>query len=108
VNESRAAAIDAMRPGKLGLEVDQLSRDVLAKYGLDGYFGHGLGHSLGLQVHDSPSGMRDIEIAEGMVLTVEPGVYIEGFGGCRIEDDVVLRASGAECLTKSPRELLIL
>lgn len=110
VLESQLAALDAMKPGVSGKEVDQVSRDVLAKHGLAEYFGHGLGHGLGKLVHDAGSlSPRSETILEpGMVLTVEPGVYIEGFGGVRIEDDVVVTDSGIEILTHAPKSLQVL
>jgi Xaa-Pro aminopeptidase len=109
VLEAQMAAIEALAVGKPGAQIDQLSRDVLARHGLAQYFGHGLGHGLGLEVHDGLllSQASDTVLEPGMVLTVEPGVYIEGFGGCRIEDDVVMRDSGPELLTKSDKSLMV-
>ncbi len=110
VLRAEVEAIEAMRPGIPAKEVDALSRRILAEKDLAQYFGHGLGHGLGRVVHDggrmSPSG-EDV-LAPGQVWTVEPGVYIEGFGGVRIEDDVVVTESGVEVLTHSPKELTIL
>lgn len=101
------AAIAAMRPGMTGVEADAVARGVLAEKGLAQYFGHGLGHGLGIDVHD-PGGLstrsKDI-LAEGQVWTVEPGAYIEGFGGVRIEDDVVVTADGTRVLTHFERGL---
>jgi len=97
----------AIRPGVMGPEIDKLSRDTLAKRNLAQYFGHGLGHGLGLNVHDGGDFRQDMKLEAGMVMTVEPGVYIEGFGGCRIEDDVVIRDGGVEVLNTFPRELMI-
>lgn len=108
VLESQLAALDAMKPGVPGNAVDQVARDVLAKYNLAQYFGHGLGHGLGRLVHDggslSPSSKNVLE--PGQVWTVEPGAYINGFGGVRIEDDVVVTERGIDILTHSPKELL--
>ena len=83
------------------------ARDTLAESGLGEYFTHGLGHSIGRVVHDGPGFARTTELtqAPGMVLTVEPGVYIEGWGGVRIEDDVVVTEDGCEILTQSTKEL---
>ncbi|MBS1712288.1 MAG: aminopeptidase P family protein [Armatimonadetes bacterium] len=99
-----------LQPGAQGKEVDGHARKLFAEKGLDHHFGHGLGHGLGIDVHD-PGGLSptvDQPIAEGMVFTVEPGIYIEGFGGVRIEDDVLVTAAGPEILTHAPKELLIL
>lgn len=108
VLQAQLAAIDAIKPGAKAKEVDALARELLGD--LAPYFGHGLGHGLGGIVHDlgrfAPSSTDVIE--EGQIWTVEPGVYIEGFGGVRIEDDVLVTATGVEVLTNSPKELLIL
>lgn len=110
VLKAQLAAIAAIKPGVPAKEVDGIARAVLAEAGLDSYFGHGLGHGLGKLVHDSgrfsPTS-KDI-VQEGQIWTVEPGVYIPGFGGVRIEDDVVVTATGVEVLTKSPKELTVL
>lgn len=110
VLEAEVAAIEAIKPGLSGKEVDQVARDILAKYDLAQYFGHGLGHGLGRLVHDagSLSPRSDTILEPGMVLTIEPGVYIEGFGGVRIEDDIVVTEHGCEVLTSYPKELAIL
>lgn len=110
VLESQLAALDGLRPGLTGQEADALARDVLAKYDLAKYFTHSLGHGLGRVVHDGgrlgPSSKDVLE--PGQIWTVEPGAYIEGFGGVRIEDDVVVTENGIEILTHSPNELLVL
>lgn len=110
VLKAEVEAIKAMKPGLAARDVDALSRRILAEKDLDSYFGHGLGHGLGRVVHDggrmSPTS-EDI-LVQGQVWTVEPGVYIEGFGGVRIEDDVVVTADGVEVLTASPKELTVL
>lgn len=100
-------AQSAMRPGLTGHQIDTVAREAMGP--LAERFGHGLGHGLGLLVHDGGDMRQGSEmiLEPGMVLTVEPGVYIEGFGGCRIEDDVVVRDSGVEVLTQSSRDLLI-
>jgi len=104
------AAIEAMKPGVRAADVDALARRILDEKGLAQYFGHGLGHGLGRIVHDTGrmSAMSEDVMAPGQVWTVEPGVYIPGFGGVRIEDDVVITETGVEVLTAAPKELLVL
>ncbi|MCS6918429.1 MAG: Xaa-Pro peptidase family protein [Fimbriimonadales bacterium] len=108
VLEALQRSIDAIKPGKRGKHIDALARKVLDKHGLADYFGHSLGHSLGINVHDGAGlSFRDKEpLQAGMVLTVEPGVYVPGVGGVRIEQDVVVTESGCELLTCAPVELL--
>lgn len=110
VLEAQIAAIEALKPGANGKDVDSLVRKILDKDDLSQYFGHGLGHGLGREVHDGGSlaQVRDQVIEPGQVWTVEPGVYIEGWGGVRIEDDVVITDTGAQLLTHSPKELLVM
>jgi Xaa-Pro aminopeptidase len=95
--------------GASGKEIDAHARAILDEKGLAKYFGHGLGHGLGRDVHDfgslSPSSEDTLD--EGMIFTVEPGVYIEGFGGVRVEDDVLVTAAGPEILNAFPRGLTI-
>ncbi len=110
VLKAEMACIEAIKPGKKCVDIDRLARDILDEKGLAQYFGHGLGHGLGRLVHDSGrlgTGSLDV-IEEGQIWTVEPGVYIEGFGGVRIEDDVVVTKDGVEVLTHFPKELTIL
>jgi Xaa-Pro aminopeptidase len=110
VLKAQLAAIEALQSGTSAASVDGLSRKVLAEQDLDKYFGHGLGHGLGKSVHDFGrlnATSKDM-IAPGQVWTIEPGVYIEGFGGVRIEDDVVVTENGNEILTRSPKELMVL
>jgi Xaa-Pro aminopeptidase len=107
VLEAQSKAIEAIRPGLEGREVDAVARECIAKKGYGQYFGYGLGHGLGLSVHDRRIlGRRsEIVLATGMVVTVEPGIHIPGWGGIRIEDDVLITESGAEVLTQSPKKL---
>ena len=109
VLKAELESISFMKPGVSGKEVDARAREVLDEKGLAKHFGHGLGHGLGLAVHDYGGlNTRSTDILEpGNVYTVEPGVYIEGFGGCRIEDDVVVTSDGVEVLTHFPRELIL-
>ena len=108
VLDAQHAAKRAVRPGATAGEVDKAARDTLKFRKLDRYFTHSTGHGLGLEVHEMPRLGKSEEtvLREGMVLTVEPGVYLEGIGGIRIEDDVVVTASGYSDLTTAPRELL--
>lgn len=104
------AALEFMKPGVKASEVDALARKILDEKGFAQYFGHGLGHGLGRVVHDGGrmNATSEDVLAPGQVWTVEPGVYIPGFGGVRIEDDVVVTQDGIEILTSSPKELLVL
>ena len=108
VLEAQEAAKRAIRPGVKAGEVDAAARRALKRHGLARYFTHSTGHGLGIEVHEMPRLGRGEEtvLEEGMVVTVEPGVYIEGLGGIRIEDDVVVTSSGAEDLTSASREFL--
>ena len=110
VLEAQLGALATIRAGVLAKDVDGVAREILGKYDLAKYFGHGLGHGLGRVVHDggrlSPSSTTLIE--PGQIWTIEPGVYIEGFGGVRIEDDVLITETGIEVLTHSTKEMLIL
>jgi len=108
VLEAQEAAKRAIRPGVTAGAVDAAARRVLKGFGFAQYFTHSTGHGLGLEVHEMPrlGKGEQTELQEGMVVTVEPGVYMEGLGGIRIEDDVVVTSNGAEDLTTAPREFL--
>jgi Xaa-Pro aminopeptidase len=108
VNEARAAAVAAVRPGVRCGEVDAAAREVLKKSGLDQYFVHSTGHGLGLEVHEDPRVARgqSIRLEAGNVITIEPGIYVEGVGGIRIEDDIAVRFRGSEVLTRVTRDLI--
>ena len=103
-------ALAGIRPGMGGEVAAALARDIIRDGGYGDNFGHSLGHGLGLAVHEAPRLARKSEdmLQEGMVVTVEPGIYIPGFGGVRIEDDIVLTADGCARLTHATKELLIL
>ncbi len=102
------AARSRVRSGMTGKEADAIARTVLEQRGLGDAFGHGLGHGIGLEVHEGPRLSRIAEqvLPEGAVVTIEPGAYVSGWGGVRIEDNVMLGADGAELLTEFPRHLI--
>jgi Xaa-Pro aminopeptidase len=109
VLEAQLAAIDAVKAGRATAAVDRAARKVLAGYGLERAFVHSTGHGLGLEIHEPPRlGRRDKKrLASGMAVTIEPGVYLEGWGGIRIEDTVVVTESGCEVLTPTSKELRV-
>lgn len=113
---AQTAAIAAVRPGVQASAVDEAARGVLRERGLAEAFQHGTGHGLGLEVHEAPriapaarlqGPGADVMLEAGMVITIEPGVYIPGAGGVRLEDDVLVTASGSELLTDAPRTLAV-
>ena len=114
VHDAHAAAVAAVKPGVDASAVDRAARDLLRDRGLGEAFGHGTGHGLGLDVHEEPrigkprADVPPVALAPGMVFTIEPGAYLPGFGGVRIEDDVLVTETGCELLTSLPRELLSL
>jgi Xaa-Pro aminopeptidase len=110
VKEAQERAIEAVRPGIPIHEVDAAARDHIRENGYDEYFGHGLGHGIGLAVHEDPVVNRDTKdpVQEGMVFTIEPGIYIPGWGGVRIEDMVRVGSQGAEVLSYLPKELKVI
>jgi Xaa-Pro aminopeptidase len=107
VAEAQKAAIASVRPGVAASAIDSAARTVLERYGLGDAFGHSTGHGLGLEVHEEPRIARQSqrlpdEILEpGMVFTIEPGAYVPGVGGVRLEDDVLVTETGCEVLTMS-------
>jgi Xaa-Pro aminopeptidase len=108
VLNSQKAAFDKIKAGVIGKDVDAASREFITNAGYGEYFQHGLGHGIGLLVHDCPSfsPTEDKQIPAGAVLTVEPGIYIPDWGGIRIEDDIAVTETGYECLTCSlPKDL---
>ena len=110
VKEAQERAREGLKAGMYCSEADALARHPINEAGLGKYFGHGLGHGVGLEVHEKPVLSRRSEeiLRPGMVVTVEPGVYIPGWGGIRIEDMLLVEEDGAESLTNSGRELVIL
>jgi len=125
VAQAQRAALTAVKPGIPASSVDAAARAVLADRGLGEAFGHGTGHGLGVEVHEAPRlapgppaagsptaqgeapGVETEVIAEGMVFTIEPGAYLSGWGGVRLEDDVLVTADGCEVLTDVPRDLVV-
>ena len=97
-----------MKPGMTGKAVDAAARDIIKAAGYGDYFGHGTGHSLGLEIHEAPSSnfRSEIPFEIGQFQTVEPGIYLEGKYGVRIEDLVLVTENGCENLTKSEKSLL--
>jgi Xaa-Pro aminopeptidase len=111
VLEANLAALAGLRPGMNGREGDALARDVITARGYGDYFGHGLGHGIGLEIHEQlrlSANSESIVLEPGNVLTVEPGIYVPGFGGVRIEDDVLITDDGLRVLNSSPKELMTL
>jgi Xaa-Pro aminopeptidase len=110
VRMAQQLAIEAVRPGISFREVDAKARDYITSQGYGQYFGHGLGHGIGLDVHEPPTASpRGTGIVEaGMVFTVEPGIYIPGWGGVRIEDSVVVERDGCRRITQVPKALMII
>jgi Xaa-Pro aminopeptidase len=107
VLRAQEAALRAVRPGATAGDIDAAARVVIAEAGYGDYFGHGLGHGFGLQIHETPWVRPNSEtpIEAGMVFTLEPGIYLPGWGGVRIEDDVLVTPDGGERLTHLPRDL---
>ncbi|MDL2219678.1 aminopeptidase P family protein [Ruminococcaceae bacterium OttesenSCG-928-O06] len=110
VLKAHLAAIEVAKGGMTGTQVDAVARDIIYAAGYEGSFGHGLGHSLGIQVHEDPrfSPKYPGVVPEGTVMTVEPGVYLAGRFGCRIEDAVLMGETGCEPLPASKKELIVL
>ena len=109
VLEAQAAAIDRVRPGVTAAEVDAAARKVLSRYHLARYFTHSTGHGLGLEIHEAPrlAAGQTQKLEPGMVITIEPGAYVPGKQGVRIEDVVVVTRTGCEVLSPTDKELII-
>lgn len=106
--DAHLLAAAALAPGKLNREIDAIARNYIAKHGYGEYFGHGLGHGLGFNGHEEPRlshMVAETRLAEGHVVTIEPGIYLPGIGGVRIEDDFVITARGAKNLCTLPTSL---
>lgn len=110
VHDSLENALSGIKAGMTGKEADALTRDLISEKGYGDYYGHGMGHGIGLDIHEDifMNPTCELLVEEGMVLTVEPGIYIPGLGGVRIEDDIIVREDSIEIITKSPKELIIL
>jgi len=114
VREAHTRAVAAVAPGRSRFEIDAAARDALAGHGLGEAFGHGTGHGLGVEVHEDPRITRrrpdvdteDESVAPGMIFTIEPGAYLPGWGGVRIEDDVLVTDDGVEVLTDVTTDLI--
>jgi Xaa-Pro aminopeptidase len=112
VRAAQDAALTMVRPGVLAADVDGAARGVLTRHGLGEAFLHATGHGLGLEVHEAPrigraDADRVVRLQAGMVCTIEPGAYVDGLGGARMEDDILVTADGCEVLTDAPRDLLV-
>ncbi len=107
---SQLLSLEKVGPGLTGIQADAIARDYLTEKGYGEAFGHSLGHGIGLEVHEGPglSKRSETVLEPGMAVTIEPGVYVPGVGGVRIEDDILITESGNELLTHSTKELIIL
>ncbi|MGV3127780.1 M24 family metallopeptidase [Staphylococcus simulans] len=110
VLEAQQAAVDQIKAGMTGKEADAIARDIIASYGYGDNFGHSTGHGIGLEIHEQPmlAKQSDYVLIPNNCVTVEPGIYIEGLGGIRIEDDILITENGNEVFTKCTKDLIIL
>lgn len=110
VLESQLLAVEKVGPGMTGAQADAIARDYLKSKGLGDAFGHSLGHGIGLEVHEGPglNFRSEVVLEPNMLVTIEPGVYIPGIGGVRIEDDILITETGNEILNHSDKQLIIL
>jgi Xaa-Pro aminopeptidase len=107
--EAQLAAVEGIRPGMTGVEADAIAREIIERAGLGEHFGHGLGHGVGVDIHEAPRLAPESghTLEPGNVITIEPGIYLPGVGGVRIEDLAVVRDGGVELLTSFPKELTL-
>jgi Xaa-Pro aminopeptidase len=110
VLEAQIRGVNGLKAGITGIEADALTRDYIKEQGYGDYFGHSTGHGMGMEVHEGPglSFRSEQKLEPGMVVTVEPGIYVAGTGGTRIEDDVLITETGCRILSHSSKELVIL
>ena len=110
VLKAQLACCGFAKAGYKGCEVDKVARDIIYGAGYEGCFGHGLGHAVGIEIHENPrySPTCSDVIQSGMVMTIEPGIYLPGKFGVRIEDTTFVRPDGCEIVGKSPKELIVL
>lgn len=110
VLSAQQTAVRGAKKGLSGKEIDSIARDIISNNGYKDYFGHGLGHGVGLEIHEEPrlSPRGSVIMDDGMVVTVEPGIYIPGLGGVRIEDMIVINGNNPSVLTSSPRDMIVI
>ena len=110
VYEAQKKAVSSVKPGIDTCKLDSIARTVISDYGYGENFGHGLGHGVGIEIHELPAIKKFTSaiIKNNMVITIEPGIYIPGKGGVRIEDTVLVTSGGCEILTKSSKELIVI
>lgn len=110
VSEAQTRAIEAVKSGMIAKDLDAVARRYIARNGFGKFFGHSLGHGIGLQIHESPriSSQSSYRLRDGNVITIEPGIYLPGIGGVRIEDDVLVMNGKSVALNKAPKELIVL
>ncbi|EOS7906413.1 aminopeptidase P family protein [Enterococcus hirae] len=110
VLEAQLAVLEVAKPGVTGKQLDAVARDYITKHGYGEAFGHSTGHGIGLEIHEGPnvSVLAEKQFVPGNIITDEPGIYLPGIGGVRIEDDLLITSNGNRVLTHSPKELIIL
>lgn len=110
VYQAQIASLESVAIGKTGAEIDKIARDIISRHGYAENFGHGLGHGVGLDIHEAPrvSPNSEVVLEENMIITIEPGIYLPDVGGVRIEDLVVVEKTGPRRLSQSSKELIVL